>query len=108
MTATEKRYGQTEKDALVVHWAKYRSNIYLVGASKVKISTAHKPLRSLFNKETAQLPLRIEIWVLGMQDVDFELVYKPGIADPRTSYKTPITKEKQWCHRESLQVRCEG
>ena len=34
---------------------------------------------------------------MGIQDVDFELVYEPGKADPRTSYKTLITKEKQWC-----------
>ena len=40
MTATEKRYGQTEKDALVVHWAKERFNIHLLRVPKVKINTA--------------------------------------------------------------------
>ena len=25
-----------------------------------------------------KLPPRIEKWVMGMQDVDFELIYKPG------------------------------
>ena len=50
MTNTEKRYSQTEKDALSVHWAKNRFSIYLLGARRFKIITAHKPLLPLFNK----------------------------------------------------------
>jgi hypothetical protein len=50
MTETEKRYSQTEKDALSVHWAKNRFSIYLLGAPRFKIITAHKPLIPLFNK----------------------------------------------------------
>ena len=72
MTDTEKRYSQTEKDALSVHWAKNRFSIYLLGAPKFKIITAHKPLLPLFNKAAMRLPPRIEKWVMGMQDADFE------------------------------------
>ena len=84
MTETEKWYSQTEKDALSVHWAKNRFSIYLLGAPRFKIITAHKPLIPLFNKATIKLPPRIEKWVMGMQDVDFELIYQPGKdeADP--------------------------
>ena len=78
MTPTEKRYSQTEKDALAVKWAKERLKIYLLGAPKFKIITAHKPLVSLFNKPTAKLPPRIERMVMAMQDVDYELIYEPG------------------------------
>ena len=74
MTDTEKRYSQTEKDALAVGWAKNRFSMYLLGAPKFKIVTAHKPLIPMFNKPTARLPPRIEKWVMGMQDVDYELV----------------------------------
>ena len=81
MTDTEKRYSQTEKDTLSVHWAKNRFSIYLLGAPKFKIITAHKPLLPLFNKAAMQLPPRIEKWVMGMQDVDFELIYEPGKDD---------------------------
>ena len=81
MTDTEKRYSQTEKDALSVHWAKNRFSIYLLGAPKFKIITAHKPLLPLFNKAAMRLPPRIEKWVMGMQDVDFELIYEPGKDD---------------------------
>lgn len=84
MTNTEKRYSQTEKDALAVRWAKNRFGIYLLGAPRFKIVTAHKPLLPMFNKATAKLPPRIERWVMDMQDVDFEMVYEPGKdeADP--------------------------
>ena len=81
MTKTEKKYSQTEKDALAVRWAKNRFRMYLLGAPKFKIITAHKPLLPMFNKATARLPPRIERWVMDMQDVDFELVYEPGKDD---------------------------
>ena len=96
MTDTEKRYSQTEKDALAVRWAKNRFKMYLLGAPKFKIITSHKPLLPMFNKATAKLPPRIEKWVMDMQDVDFELVYEPGKddADPMdylSRHPLPIT-----------------
>ena len=78
MTDTEKRYSQTEKDALAVRWAKNRFRMYLLGAPKFKIINGHKPLLSMFNKATAKLPPRIERWVMDMQDLDYELIYEPG------------------------------
>ena len=78
ITETEKRYSQTEKDALAVRWANNRFRMYLLGAPKFKIITGHKPLLSMFNKVTAKLPPRIEHWVMDMQDVDYELIYEPG------------------------------
>lgn len=78
MTDPEKRYSQTEKDALAVAWAKERFRMYLVGAPRFRIITAHKPLLPMFNKATAKVPPRIEKWIMSMQDVDFELIYQPG------------------------------
>ena len=84
LTDVERRYSQTEKDALCVKWAKDRFSIYLMGAPRFTIVTAHKPLIPLFNKATAKLPPRIEKWVMDMQDVDYEMRYEPGKdeADP--------------------------
>ena len=84
MTDAEKRYSQTEKDALSIQWAKNRFQIYLQGAPRFKIITAHKPLIPMFNKTNAKLPPRIEKWVMNMQDADFEVIYEPGKdeADP--------------------------
>ena len=65
-------------------WARDRFSIYLFGAPKFTFVTARKPLLPLFNKPTAKLPPCIEQCVVGMQDGDFEMKYKPGIdeADP--------------------------
>ena len=60
MTDTEKRYSQTEKDALAIKWPKERLRIYLLGAPKFRIVTANKPLLPLFNKVKAKVPPRIE------------------------------------------------
>lgn len=80
----EKRYSQTEKDALAIRWALGRLRIYLTGAPKFKIITAHKPLLAMLQKPTAKLPPRIEKWTMEMQDLDFEIEYHPGKdeADP--------------------------
>ena len=41
ITATEKRYSQTEKDALAIAWAKNILAMYLQGTPKFKIITSH-------------------------------------------------------------------
>ena len=84
LTDTEKRYSQTEKDALSIAWAKDRLRMYLLGAPRFKIITSHKPLIPLFSKPAAKLPPRIEKWVMNLQDVDYEIIYVPGKdeADP--------------------------
>ena len=79
MTETEKRYSQTEKEALAIAWAKERFQMYVLGAPKFKIITAHKPVLPMFNKATAKVPPRIEKWIMNIQDVDFELLYQPGM-----------------------------
>ena len=70
--------------------------MYLLGASRFKIITAHKPLLPMIDKATVKLPLRIKKWVMDMQDVDFELVYESGKddADPMdylSRHPLPIT-----------------
>ena len=49
------------------------------------VFTAHKPLLTLFNKEKARMPPKIEKWVTEMQDVDLSwCMYEPvkDEADP--------------------------
>ena len=55
MTETEKVYGQSEKDALAVRWAKNRFRVYLLRAPKFKIIAGNKPHLVMFNKTTAKL-----------------------------------------------------
>ena len=78
LTDVEKRYSQTEKDALCLKWAKDRFGMCRQGAPRFTIVTAHKPLLPMFGKPSVKLPRRIEKWVMDMQDVDFEMKYEPG------------------------------
>lgn len=77
LTDTEKRYSQTEKDALAIKWATSRLRIYLSGAPHFTIITGHKPLIPMFQK-SKQLPPRIEKWIMEIQDLDFTVKYEPG------------------------------
>ena len=58
MTEVERKFSQTEKDALAIKWAKDRLRVYLLGAPRFKIVTAHKPLLPLFNKSQCPPELR--------------------------------------------------
>ena len=50
--------------------------MYLQGAPRFTIVTAHKPLLPMFSKPSVKLSPRIEKWVMDMQDVDFEMKYE--------------------------------
>ena len=78
MTEAERRYSQTVKDAFAIKWAYKRLRIYLLGAPRFRIVTAHKPLIPLFDRVNTKVPPSIEKWIMEMQDVDYELVYEPG------------------------------
>ena len=78
LTGTEKRYSQTEKDALSIAWAKNHFAIYLLRAPRFKIITSHKPLIPLFNKPIAKLPPRIEKKAISVKDGHFKLINVPG------------------------------
>ena len=47
-------------------WAKEGLRIYLLGAPRFRIVTAHKPLVPLFNKVKSNIPPRIEKWIMEM------------------------------------------
>ena len=84
LTKTERRYSQTEREALALVWACEHFALYLLGI-KFRLVTDHKPLQFIFNRTTSQPTPRIERWVLRLQAFNYEVVYKPGsqnIADP--------------------------
>ncbi|RUA05416.1 MAG: hypothetical protein DSY43_04620 [Gammaproteobacteria bacterium] len=78
LTDTEKRYSQTEREALAIRWACEYCYMYLIGSSPFVIETDHQPLLPLFNNPNSRPPLRIERWALYLQQFDFELKYCPG------------------------------
>lgn len=83
LTDCEKRYCQTEKEALALVWAVEHFKIYLFGKDFELISD-HKPLETIFGRHSKPCA-RIERWVLRLQAYRFKVIYRPGksnIADP--------------------------
>lgn len=83
LSPTERRYCQTEKEALAIVWSVEKFKLFLLGRD-FELETDHRPLTAIF-KPTSQPPGRIERWVLRLQPFKFKIVYKPGklnVADP--------------------------
>ena len=77
MSDVERRYSQTEKEALAVIWGTKRFKQYLLGLDSFLIISDHKPLESIFSAKSKPPP-RIEKWMLHMHPYHHKLVYKPG------------------------------
>ena len=83
LSAVEKRYSQTEKEALAVVWACERFHVYLYGI-EFELYTDHKPLETIYSSRSKPCA-RIERWILRLQPYKFQVKYLPGeqnIADP--------------------------
>lgn len=83
LTDVEKRYCQTEKEALAIVWAVERFNIYLFG-KHFFLLTDHKPLLAIFGPRSKP-SARIERWVLRLQSYNYSVIHiagKSNIADP--------------------------
>ncbi|KAJ0169146.1 hypothetical protein K1T71_014941 [Dendrolimus kikuchii] len=94
LTNYERRYCQTEKEALALVWAVEHFHVFLYGKT-FELITDHKPLEVIFGPKS-KLCSRIERWILRLQSYDFKVVYKPGkdnIADNIDHHIHPIVKE---------------
>lgn len=76
MSDVERRYSQTEREALAIVWACEKFHIFLYGKDFVLI-TDHKPLETIYSPKSKP-PARIERWALRLQPYRFKVVYKPG------------------------------
>ncbi|KAG6440823.1 hypothetical protein O3G_MSEX001465 [Manduca sexta] len=77
LTDVEKRYCQTEKEALALVWAVEHFKMYLYGKASFDLITDHKPLEVIFGSKSKPCA-RIERWVLRLQAYNFRVIYKPG------------------------------
>ena len=85
LTDCERRYSQTEKEALSLVWACERFHAFIYGRS-FELLTDHKPLEAIYRPRSKPCA-RIECWVLCLLPYDYRVVYIPGrknIADALT------------------------
>lgn len=99
LTDCERRYCQTEKEALALVWAVEHFHIFLYG-KEFQLVTDHKPLEVIFGIKSKPCA-RIERWVMRLQSYKYKVIYRPGksnIADSLSrlcdGIKTPTTELK--------------
>ncbi len=76
LTDTEKRYSQTEKEALALVWACEIFHPYIYGIS-FELIADHKPLEIIYGPKSKPCA-RIEHWVLRMQPYRFKIKHILG------------------------------
>ena len=81
LTDPEKKYSQTEKEALAIVWSVEHFHLFLYGA-KFSLITDHKPLEVIYGKRTAKASACIERWILRLQPYTLKIVYKSGAENP--------------------------
>lgn len=97
LTEVEKRYSQTDREALAIRWAYEKCYMYLIG-SQFTIETDHQPLLPIFNNPHSRPPMRIERWLLYLQQFDFELKFCPGKSNPAdyiSRHTVPLSEEDE-------------
>ena len=75
----EQRYSPFEGEALCVVWATTTFRPYIYG-QKLTIVTDHRPLKHLWRN--AELSNKFARWVALLQDLDFEIIHRPGTQQP--------------------------
>lgn len=81
LSAVESRYSQTEREALAIKFGCLKFRHYLSGAANFTIVTDHKPLTFMF-KPGSRPPPHIERMALSIQDMQFNVIYRPGPSNP--------------------------
>ena len=81
LTPVERRYSQTEREALAIVWAVERLHTYLYGSS-FTLYTDCKPIELILNNPRSKTSARIERWNLRLQDYCFHVVYTKGQQNP--------------------------
>ena len=83
LSDVERRYSQTEKEALGVVWGFERFNLYLQGLESFDLVTDQEPLKVIYSTRSKP-SARIERWVLRLQPYNYRVRYvrsRENIAD---------------------------
>ena len=101
LSDTERRYSQTEKEALALVWACERLNLYLRGLPEFDLVTDHQALKTIYGPRSKP-SAPIERWVLRLQPFNYKVCYVPSrenIADA-LSWLTKIPAYCGYVHDE--------
>ena len=90
LSVVERRYSQTDREALAIVWAIERLNTYLYGGH-FTLYTDCKPAELILNNPKSKPPARIERWNLRLQDYDFIVVYTKGQTNPSVFLSRHLT-----------------
>ncbi|CAF4919511.1 unnamed protein product [Pieris macdunnoughi] len=96
LTDCERRYCQTQKEALILVWAVEHFHIFLY-SKKIELIRDHKPLEVIFGPKSKPCAAWIERWVMRLQSYDYKIVYQPGktnIADSLSRQQISKNAEK--------------
>jgi hypothetical protein len=94
LSDTERRYSQTEKEALGIVWACERLHMYLYGTD-FTLHTDHKPLECIYStKSKGTASARIHRWVLRLQPYKFNVVHIPGKHNIADSLSRLLSEQK--------------
>ena len=77
LSQAERRYSQTEKEALALAWACECFHLYLYGLPKFDLVTDHEALKVIYSRKSKP-SARIERWVLHLQPYNYQVCYVPS------------------------------
>ena len=78
LTKSEVNYAPIELETLAVVFACKRFNVYLYGR-RFTVKSDHQPLKSIFSSVLANVPPRLQRFLLSVQKYDFEVEYVKGV-----------------------------
>ena len=81
LTPTETRYSNIERETLAVVFGLEKFEYYLLGR-QVLVETDHSPLEQIFKKNLAEVPSRLQRFILRCLKFDIQVKYKPGKTIP--------------------------
>ncbi len=106
LTDCERRYSQTEREALALVWACERLHPYIYGR-QFDLLTDHKPLESIYGPRSKPCAC-VERWVLRLQPYNFKIIYvsgKENIADPLSRLLGSTAMREKHSHESDEYVR---
>ena len=63
---------------MAIRWGVKKYRHFLLGAPRFRVVTDHKPLTTMFNKVTGEVPPRIERFIMDLQEFDFVVTHRAG------------------------------